>query len=42
MWKSHYPFKWVRIMKAGHNIRRDQPQEFKAAVVEFLGMSFER
>jgi N-formylmaleamate deformylase len=36
MWKSQYPFKWVRIMEAGHNIRRDQPEKFKTAVVQFL------
>jgi pimeloyl-ACP methyl ester carboxylesterase len=37
IWKSKYPFKWVYIKGAGHNIRREQFGEFKKAVFDFLG-----
>jgi pimeloyl-ACP methyl ester carboxylesterase len=36
LWKSKKPFRWVRIMDAGHNIRREKFQEFMAAVNSFL------
>jgi pimeloyl-ACP methyl ester carboxylesterase len=36
IWKSKKPFRWVRIMGAGHNIRREKLQEFLAAVMGFL------
>jgi N-formylmaleamate deformylase len=36
IWKSKYPFKWVQIKGAGHNIRREQFVEFKKTVTGFL------
>ncbi len=36
LWKSNKPFRWVRIMGAGHNIRREKFEEFMAAVTTFL------
>jgi pimeloyl-ACP methyl ester carboxylesterase len=36
LWKSKQPFKWVRIMGAGHNIRRERFEEFKKALFDFL------
>jgi N-formylmaleamate deformylase len=36
LWKSKKPFRWVRIMGAGHNIRREKFQEFLTAVSNFL------
>jgi N-formylmaleamate deformylase len=36
LWKSKYPFKWIQIMGAGHNIRREQFEQFKEAVGKFL------
>ena len=36
LWKSNKPFKQVRIMGAGHNIRREKFEEFYAAVTGFL------
>lgn len=36
LWKSKKPFRSVRIMGAGHNIRREKFQEFMAALVDFL------
>jgi N-formylmaleamate deformylase len=36
LWASKYPFKWVQIMGAGHNIRREQFDEFKKAVGSFI------
>jgi N-formylmaleamate deformylase len=36
LWKSTKPFRWVRIMGAGHNIRREKFEEFMAAVNDFL------
>jgi len=36
LWKSKSPFKHVRIMGAGHNIRREKFDEFYAAVTGFL------
>ncbi|MCJ7605981.1 MAG: alpha/beta hydrolase [Dehalococcoidales bacterium] len=37
LWKSDKPFKWVRIDGAGHNIRREQYEEFKRNMTQFLG-----
>ena len=37
LWKSKQPFKYVRILGAGHNIRREQPNAFMRALREFLG-----
>jgi N-formylmaleamate deformylase len=36
LWKSKQPFRWVRIMGAGHNIRREKFEEFMTAVTGFL------
>jgi N-formylmaleamate deformylase len=36
LWKSKHPFRWVRIMGAGHNIRREKFEEFMTAVTGFL------
>jgi N-formylmaleamate deformylase len=36
LWQSSYPFRWVHIMRAGHNIRRDQFEKFKEAAGNFL------
>jgi len=36
LWKSKQPFKWVRIKDTTHNIRRDNFEEYKAAVFDFL------
>jgi N-formylmaleamate deformylase len=36
IWKSKKPFRWVRIMGAGHNIRREKFEEFCAAVTKFI------
>jgi pimeloyl-ACP methyl ester carboxylesterase len=36
LWKSKRPFRSVRIMGAGHNIRREKFEEFMAAVTGFL------
>ncbi len=36
LWKSQYPFKWIQIMGAGHNIRREQFEKFKEVVATFL------
>jgi N-formylmaleamate deformylase len=36
LWKSRYPFRWVRIMGAGHNIRREKFDQFKGVVEKFL------
>jgi len=36
IWKSKQPFKWVLIKGAGHNIRREQTEAFKEAVLSFL------
>ncbi|HSW58370.1 MAG TPA: alpha/beta hydrolase [Dehalococcoidales bacterium] len=36
LWKSTYPFRCVKIMGAGHNIRREQFAEFKNSVTKFL------
>jgi N-formylmaleamate deformylase len=36
LWKSKQPFKWVQIKNATHNIRRDQFEAFKEAVLSFL------
>ena len=36
LWKSNKPFKQVRIMGAGHNIRREKFEEFYAAVTGFM------
>jgi len=36
LWKSKKPFRWVRIMGAGHNVRREKFDEFMAAVTAFL------
>ncbi len=36
LWKSQHPFRSVRIMGAGHNIRREKFDEFMAAVKGFL------
>jgi hypothetical protein len=35
-WKSKKPFKQLRIMGAGYDIRRGKFQEFYAAVADFL------
>jgi pimeloyl-ACP methyl ester carboxylesterase len=36
IWKSKAPFKWVKIMGATHNIRRDNFPDYKNAVSSFL------
>jgi pimeloyl-ACP methyl ester carboxylesterase len=36
LWRSKKPFRWVRIMGAGHNIRRERFEEFYQAVEGFL------
>jgi N-formylmaleamate deformylase len=36
LWKSQQPFRWVQIKGAGHNIRREQFEEFKKALFGFL------
>ena len=36
LWKSKQPFKWVQIKGAGHNIRREQFEEFQKALFGFL------
>jgi pimeloyl-ACP methyl ester carboxylesterase len=36
LWKSKHPFQWVRIMGAGHNIRREKFENFMTAVTDFL------
>ena len=36
IWTSKNPFKWVYILGAGHNIRREQFDEFKKALFDFL------
>jgi N-formylmaleamate deformylase len=36
LWKSKNPFKWVQIEGAGHNIRREQFKDYKAALFDFL------
>ncbi|OGO00152.1 MAG: hypothetical protein A2Y90_00040 [Chloroflexi bacterium RBG_13_52_12] len=36
LWKSRKPFRWVQIMGATHNIRRDQPSAFKKALFDWL------
>lgn len=36
LWKSDQPFRWVRIEGAGHNIRREQFEQFMKAVTGFL------
>ena len=36
LWKSKYPFRWVQIKGAGHNIRREQFEKFKETVGQFL------
>jgi N-formylmaleamate deformylase len=36
LWKSQYPFKWVQLKGAGHNIRREQFDQFKEVVGTFL------
>jgi N-formylmaleamate deformylase len=36
LWKSRYPFKWVRIMNSGHSIRREQFEVFKAIVNSYI------
>ena len=41
-WKSKKPFRWVRIMGAGHNIRREKFEEFLAAVAGFLRQDVKR
>lgn len=37
LWKSDKPFRRVRINGAGHNIRREQYEEFKRNMTQFLG-----
>jgi len=36
LWKSKQPFKWVQIKGATHNIRRDNFNDYKAALFDFL------
>ena len=36
LWKSKQPFKWVQIKGAGHNIRREQFEEYKNTLTGFL------
>jgi N-formylmaleamate deformylase len=36
LWKSKEPFKWVEIKGAGHSIRREQFEDYKAALFDFL------
>jgi N-formylmaleamate deformylase len=36
IWTSKNPFKWVYILGAGHNIRRERFDEYKKAVFDFL------
>jgi N-formylmaleamate deformylase len=36
LWKSKEPFKWVQIKGAGHNIRREQFEDYKATLFDFL------
>jgi N-formylmaleamate deformylase len=36
LWKSSYPYKWVRIMNSGHSIRREQFEVFKAIVNSYI------
>jgi pimeloyl-ACP methyl ester carboxylesterase len=36
LWRSEKPFRWVRIERAGHNIRREKFEEFFGAVASFL------
>ena len=42
LWKSKKPFRSVRIMGAGHNIRREKFEEFLAAVTDFLKQDVDR
>ena len=42
LWKSKKPFRWVRIMGAGHNIRREKFEEFLAALEDFLSKNVKR
>jgi N-formylmaleamate deformylase len=37
LWKSEYPFRWVQIKGAGHNIRREQFEAYREALLSFLG-----
>ena len=36
LWKFKEPFKWVQIKGATHNIRRDNFEEYKVALFDFL------
>jgi N-formylmaleamate deformylase len=36
LWTSKQPFKWVYIKGTGHNIRRENFKDYKAAVLDFL------
>jgi pimeloyl-ACP methyl ester carboxylesterase len=36
LWKAKHPFKWVQIKDATHNIRRDNFQDYRDAVLSFL------
>jgi len=36
LWKSQQPFKWVQIKGATHNIRRDNFNDYRDAVLSFL------
>ena len=42
LWKSKKPFRWVRIMGAGHNIRREKFEEFGSALTKFLNEDVKR
>jgi N-formylmaleamate deformylase len=37
LWRSEKPFRWVQIKGAGHNIRREQFEAYREAVLSFLG-----
>jgi N-formylmaleamate deformylase len=36
LWQSKQPFRWVQIKDATHNIRRDNFEDYQAAVFDFL------
>jgi N-formylmaleamate deformylase len=36
LWKSKYPFQWVQIKGAGHNIRREQFEKVKEVIGKFI------
>jgi len=36
LWTSPQPFKWVKIMGAGHSIRRENFNDYKKALLDFL------